>query len=114
MQDIAIGDQVLARLDDGSLGYSRVIAHAQREPQAQINAIQITTEREFPVKERCNLRLTATHNVFTRRLGGGEKFQARFAEHVEIGDEVLVLDDKENILFPANVIDIKHEDMTGG
>ncbi len=113
MQEIAIGDNVLAELEDGKLGYTEVLAHAQREPNAPITVLAITAERATPLKQKFTVRLTATHNIFARRNATDKEFHASFAELVKVGDEVLVVNDREDELTPATVTDIQQESMIG-
>ena len=88
MQDIAIGDYILAKLDDSKIGYTEVIAHAQRNPDVPIGVLTITAERSSPLKRKYQLQLTSTHNVFVKKSTSNDKFKAIFAKHVKVGDEV--------------------------
>ncbi len=67
----------ILELDDGSLGYTKVIAHAQREPDTNIVVIVIRAERKYPWKQITELHLTPTHNVFVRKSSSNEMFKPR-------------------------------------
>ena len=67
----------VAVLANGSLGYTKVIAHAQREPNSALVVMVITAERTSPWKQTYKLRLTATHNVFVREEAGDKDYKAR-------------------------------------
>lgn len=65
---------MVAELDDGRLGYTKVIAHAQREPDVQIGVLKITAQRSN--NHTYDLHLTPTHNMFVKKPYAGLGFVA--------------------------------------
>ena len=90
-------DCTFAALDDGSLGYSMVIAHAQREPDNPIFVLVLRAERLLPWKQISELHLTPTHNVFVRKpwQQDGNKtvtddtFRARYCIPANISERII-------------------------
>ena len=67
----------VSELDDGSLGYTKIIAHAQREPDTNIVVTVIKAERQSPRKQITELALPPTHNVFVRKSPDNSTFKPR-------------------------------------
>ncbi len=65
----------ISDLESGKLGYTKVIAHAQREPDLPISVLRITAERS--ANQKYDLHLTPTHNMFVRKACDDGEFQAR-------------------------------------
>ena len=61
-------------LDGGQIGYTKVIAHAQREPEEELDVLIITTENTC-AQQQYQLHLTPTHNVFVRKQTGKREIE---------------------------------------
>ncbi len=64
-----------SELDDGSVGYTKVIAHAQREPDEGLDVLVITAENTDAHEQQYQLHLTPSHNVFVRKQTAGDNLK---------------------------------------
>ena len=76
MDDLAVGDQVLAMSQDGRVEFSPVRAWLHRDPTSPVTYLALKTAAG-------TLRATPTHNVYVDSAQGGNYI---LAEQVKVGD----------------------------
>eukprot|EP00794_Sanderia_malayensis_P003176 gene3176-3646_t len=108
MDNLAVGENVLAMTSSGALVYSPVIMFLDARPHTLIrNYVSIKT---FEPTER-RIELTKKHLVFASQ--DGVKFQTVFAERVQPGDYIKVLTSNNSALVVAQVNEVAVESYEG-
>lgn len=105
MDTLEIGDRVLTQTASGDLVFSRVVMFMDSKPTAIINSY-VTVETEIS-----SLELTKKHIIFVSK--DRMKFEAVFAERVEPGDYIKVLNSNKTKLIEARVTKVQVRSSIG-